>query len=218
MDRTAEGLSTERARPGAATLAHCGVLCLDDIDDFCANDVEQLARTAEMKRTDDRHGAMPADFLLVATLTVPPDPQSRNGGASGLDAETARTTRDRLPVSRTFQIAARVEGTTLWAAHNRVAGGDVGYGRRTRPARARRSGRTLWRPRRAERQRTAPRADRTGGADPKRRSRGGTHRRPLRQRAADARDPPRAHHRGSGRPCRGPVRRPYRKRRCSARC
>ena len=121
MDRTAEGLSTERARPGAATLAHCGVLCLDDIDDFCANDVEQLARTAEMKRTDDRHGAMPADFLLVATLTVPPDPQSRNGGATGLDAEL-HARLDRLPVSRTFQIAARVEGTTLWAAHNRVAG------------------------------------------------------------------------------------------------
>lgn len=123
MRGTPQGLPGVRARPGAATLAHCGVLCLDDVDRFDADSVEELARAAESKRTDDSRGAMPADFLIVGIITAVPDPGGLTDTQAGLQpGPRAVLERLPLPLCRTFQLAVTVEGTPLWATNTLPTG------------------------------------------------------------------------------------------------
>ena len=121
LSRTPGALRIEKARLGSATLAHCGVLCLDDIDRFHTKDLEELARAAESKRTDGSRGAMPADFLLVGIITSPPDPEDSNDTAPSFRAGL-RQRLDHPPMCSTFQVAADVEATPLWTTTDHTTG------------------------------------------------------------------------------------------------
>ena len=125
--RTAEqdagNASYRQARPGAAGLAHCGVRCLGDIDRFHTNDLEELAKAAESKRTDASRGALPADFLLVGIITSPPDAE-RSGDTAASFRAGVRARLDRLPMCRTFQVVAHVEATPPWTTTNHRTGGS----------------------------------------------------------------------------------------------
>ena len=87
------------ASPGEATLAHGGVLYLEQLDEFRRDTVEPLHAASRTKTIADRTGTMPADMVLVGNVLTAAE-----------DTTTVLATRLRRyhPLHESFQAAVAV--------------------------------------------------------------------------------------------------------------
>ena len=93
------GETATPASPGEATLAHGGILYLEQLDEFRRDTLEPLRAAARTGTIADRTGTMPADTLLIGNML-----------AADEDTATVLTTRLRRhhPLQDTFQAAVAV--------------------------------------------------------------------------------------------------------------
>ena len=86
------------ASPGEATLAHGGILYLEQLDEFRRDTLEPLRAAARTRTIADRTGTMPADMLLIGNMI-----------AAAEDTTTVLATRlKRHPLHDTLQAAIAV--------------------------------------------------------------------------------------------------------------
>jgi len=105
--------SNQDFRPGELSLAHCGVLLLDDVAEFQRQTLSMIARVhcdrKVMFPTPDHLISLPADFVLVATVCLCPcGPHQAACKCGGAEIERYHMRYDALDFDVTVDLPARV--------------------------------------------------------------------------------------------------------------